>query len=246
MYMAVFTVYKKYIPGILAYVNIICCLIEYQMLRLISNKKEKLMKKLIAGSMAVLLSAPAFAGGQMYEQQTTSFLGWDILPYIAVRGGATYGNLNYNFNDTKESVTQNLYQARAALGLSMYSTARMEIEGSFFTKGKYTKGFGSMDNVEVTSNNIELMANTYMDLGKFHYIQPFFGLGAGLAFMKTEGNVPGYGVSKSDTNFSGMATLGLAMPFGCYTVDVAARYNYIDVQSGMHDFSGDIGIRYMF
>ena len=204
------------------------------------------MKKLIAGSMAVLLSAPAFAGGQMYEQQTTNFLGWDILPYVAVRGGATYGNLNYNFNDKKESVSQNLYQARVAMGLSMYQTARMEIEGSFFTKGKEKKGFGNVDNVEVSSRNIELMANTYMDLGHFRYIQPFAGLGAGMAFIKTEGKVPGYEKSRTNTRFSGMATLGLAMPFGCYSVDVAARYNYIDVASGMHDFSGDIGIRYMF
>ena len=204
------------------------------------------MKKLIATSMAVLLAAPAFAGGQRYEQQTTNFMGWDILPYVALRGGATYGNLNYNFNNAKESVTQDLYQLRAALGLSMYKTARMEIEGSFFTKGKDTKGFGDLDAVKVTSKNIELMANTYMDLGHFNYIQPFAGLGAGMAFIKTEGSIPGYGVSRNNTRFSGMATLGLAMPFGCYSVDVAARYNYIDVASGMHDFSGDIGIRYMF
>ena len=57
------------------------------------------MKKLIATSMAVLLTVPAFAGGNTYEQQTTNFMGWDILPYIALRGGATYGNLNYNFNE---------------------------------------------------------------------------------------------------------------------------------------------------
>ena len=204
------------------------------------------MKKLIATSMAVLLAAPAFAGGQMYEQQTTRFMGWDILPYVALRGGATYGNLNYNFNDTKKGVTQNLYQLRAALGLSMYETARMEIEGSFFTKGKERRDFGTIDNVEVTSRNIELMANAYMDIGHFRYIQPFAGLGAGMAFIKTDADAPGYDISRNNTRFSGMATLGLAMPFGCYSVDVAARYNYIDVASGMHDFSGDIGIRYMF
>ena len=204
------------------------------------------MKKLIAGSMAVLLATPAFAGGRAYEQQTTNFLGWDILPYIAVRGGATYGNLNYNLNDTKESVSQNLYQARAALGLSMYDTARLEIEGSFFTKGKAKKDFGDLNNVEVISENIELMANTYMDLGKFHYIQPFAGLGAGLAFIKTKADSQDISENRDNVRFSGMVTLGLAMPFGCYSVDVAARYNYIDVASGLHDFSGDIGIRYMF
>ena len=203
------------------------------------------MKKLIATSMAVFLVAPAFAGGQMYEQQPTNFLGWSILPYVTVRGGATYGNLNYNFNDTKESVTQNLYQARAALGLTMYDTARFEIEGSFFTKGKQNKNFG-LENVEVTSKNIELMANAYMNIGHFRYIQPFAGIGAGMAFIETKGSVPGYTDSKDNTRLSMMGTLGLDMPFGCYSVDVAARYNYIDVASGMHDFSGDIGIRYMF
>ena len=204
------------------------------------------MKKLIATSMAVLLTVPAFAGGQKYEQQTTDFFGWDILPYVAVRGGATYGNLNYNFNDTKKDVSQNLYQVRAALGLSMYETARFEIEGSFFTKGKATKKFGNIDNVDVSSKNIELMANTYMNLGHFHYIQPFVGIGAGLAFIETKASAAGIHKTDDNTGFSGMATVGLSMPFGCYSVDVAARYNYIDIESGMHDFSGDVGISYKF
>ena len=204
------------------------------------------MKKLIATSMAVLLAVPAFAGGNAYEQQTTSFMGWDILPYIALRGGATYGNLNYAFNDVKEHVSQNLYQIRTALGLSMYDTARLEIEGSFFTKGKEKKNFGTLDNVEISTENIELMANTYMDIGHFRYIQPFVGLGAGMAFIETREEYTGFSHSSEHTRFSGMATLGLAMPFGCYSVDVSGRYNYIDVSSGMHNFSADIGIRYKF
>ena len=204
------------------------------------------MKKLIATSLAVLIAAPAFAGGQKYEQQTTNFLGWDILPYVSLRGGATYGNLNYSIEGDKESVAQNLYQLRAALGLTMYETARFEIEGSFFTKGKERRDFGAIDNVEVTSKNIELMANAYMNIGKFHYIQPFAGIGAGMAFINTKAETVDASRKKDNTRFSGMLTLGLDMPFGCYSVDVAARYNYIDVASGMHDFSGDIGIRYMF
>lgn len=214
-------------------------------LRLISNKKEKIMKKLIATSLAVFIAAPAFAGGQMYEQQTSNFMGWDILPYVALRGGATYGNLNYRFNNEKESVSQNLYQARAALGLSVYDKSRIEIEGSLFTKGNKHKDFGDEKGVNVSSKNFELMANAYMDLWHFKYIQPFVGLGAGMAFMKTEATGT-YSISENKTKFSAMGTLGLGMPFGCYKVDIAARYNYIDVASGMHDFSGDIGIRYMF
>ena len=204
------------------------------------------MKKLIATSMAVLLSVPAFAGTYSYEQQTTNFMGWDILPYVALRGGATYGNLNYRFNGVKEDVSQNTYQLRTALGLAMYDTARIEIEGSFFTKGKESKRFGDIADVSVSNKNIELMANTYMNIGHFKYIQPFAGLGAGLAFVNTKGSSAAYSHSKDNTKFSGMATLGLEMPFGCYSVDVAARYNYVDVQSGMHNFSGDIGIRYKF
>ena len=200
------------------------------------------MKKLIAGSLAVLLATPALAGGQSYEQQTTNFFGWDILPYVALRGGATYGNLNYSFNDTKEAISQNLYQARVALGLSAYRTARFELEGSFFTKDTKNHGFGDVENVDITSENIELMANGYWDIGNYRYIQPFVGLGAGMAFITTKAN----DLSDDNTKFSGMATLGLAMPFGCYSVDVAARYNYIDIESGMHNFSADVGIRYMF
>lgn len=229
------------------------CLCKYcisfdriQSVEINQQQKEKLMKKLIATSMAVLLAAPAFAGGYAYEQQTSNFLGWDILPYVALRGGATYGNLNYSFNNAKESVSQNLYQARAALGLSMYDTARLEIEGSFFTKGNKHKGFGDIDNVSVSSKNIELMANGYMELGHYKYIQPFAGIGAGLAFIDTKASSEDYEIKRNNTRFSGMGTLGLAMPFGCWKVDIAARYNYIDVASGMHNFSGDVGIRYLF
>ena len=210
------------------------------------QQKEKLMKKLIASSMAVLLATPALAGGYAYEQQPTSVWGWEILPYMALRGGATYGNLNYNFNNVKEDLGLNMYQIRTALGLTMSDAARFEIEGSFFTKGKKTKDFGDVQNVNVSAKNIELMANTYMNIGHFKYIQPFAGLGAGLAFVDTKANVDGVSFSKDRTKFSAMGALGLDMPFGCFSVDVTARYNYVDVSSGMHNFSGDIGVRYMF
>ena len=83
------------------------------------------------------------------------------------------------------------------------------------------------------------------NLGHFNYIQPFVGLGAGMAFMNTEAKGT-YTRSEDNTRFSAMGTVGLGMPFGCFKVDVAARYNYIDIASGMHNFSGDVGIRYMF
>ncbi len=210
------------------------------------QQKEKLMKKLIASSMAVLLATPALAGGYAYEQQPTNLWGWEILPYIALRGGATYGNFNYDFNNVKEDLSLNMYQIRTALGLTMADAARFEIEGSFFTKGKKTKDFGDIQNVNVSAKNIELMANTYMNIGHFKYIQPFAGLGAGMAFVDTTASVGGESVSKDKTKFSLMGALGLDMPFGCFNVDVTARYNYVDVASGLHNFSGDVGVRYMF
>lgn len=229
------------------------CLYEYRILfdriqtvEINQQQKEKLMKKLIAGSMAVLLATPALAGGYAYEQQPTDFMGWSILPYIALRGGATYGNLNNVFNNVKEDLGMNMYQIRTALGLTMEDAARFEIEGSFFTKGKKTKDFGDVANVNVSVKNIELMANTYMNIGHYKYIQPFAGLGAGLAFIDREAEVAGVSSSKDNTKFSAMGALGLDMPFGCFAVDVTARYNYVDVASGMHNFSADVGIRYMF
>lgn len=204
------------------------------------------MKKLIATSMAVLIATPALAGGYNYEQQPTDLWGWSILPYFALRGGATYNNLNYKLDGAKEDVSLNSYQIRTALGLTAYDTARFEIEGSFFTKAHKTQDFGALQGVDVSARNIELMANAYMNLGTFKYIQPFAGIGAGLAFVDTTHRVAGVQKGKDSTNFSAMGTLGLSMPFGCFAVDIAARYNYVDVASGMHNFSGDIGIRYMF
>ena len=204
------------------------------------------MKKLIATSMAVLLATPALAGGYNYEQQPTNLLGWSILPYVALRGGATYTNLNYKLADIKEDVSLNAYQVRTALGLTMDDAARFEIEGSFFNKAYKTQDFGAGNPADISVKNIELMANTYMNIGHFKYIQPFAGLGAGLAFIDTAVRAAGVDHSKDSTKFSAMGTLGLSMPFGCFAVDVAARYNYVDVASGMHNFSGDIGVRYMF
>ena len=56
------------------------CLYDYSILfdrirsvEINQQQKEKLMKKLIATSMAVLIAAPAFAGGQGYKQETKNF-----------------------------------------------------------------------------------------------------------------------------------------------------------------------------
>ncbi|MCQ2574741.1 MAG: outer membrane beta-barrel protein [Alphaproteobacteria bacterium] len=197
------------------------------------------MKNFLTTSLLALVVMPVFAGEQSYYHEDA------FSPYMAIRGGATYSNATYNFNNIEEHIEDGIFQARAALGLSMYNKYRIEAEGSFFTDLKDTHDFGDMKNVKIKNKNIELMGNMYMDLGHFKYIQPFVGIGAGVAFLDTSIGTNTEN-SNANTRFSGMGTIGLAMPFGCFSVDIAGRYNYVDLESGMHNFSGDIGIRYMF
>ena len=78
-------------------------------------------------------------------------------------------------------------------------------------------------------------------------LRPFAGLGAGIAFtdVKRHGDlVPRH--SESKTRFSAMGTLGVTFDMERFAVDLAARYTYVDIQSGLHNFGGDVGIRFMF
>ena len=43
-----------------------------------------------------------------------------------------------------------------------------------------------------------------------------------------------------------MGALGVEFDMEYFAVDLAARYNYIDIQSGMHNVGADLGIRFMF
>ena len=52
--------------------------------------------------------------------------------------------------------------------------------------------------------------------------------------------------SESKTRFSAMGSLGVTFDMERFAVDIAARYNYVDINSGLHNFGGDIGIRFMF
>ena len=86
-----------------------------------------------------------------------------------------------------------------------------------------------------------------MEFGSYKIVRPFAGLGVGMAFadVRREGAlVPHH--SESKTRFAGMGTLGVTFDMERFAVDLAARYTYVDIQSGMHNFGGDIGIRFMF
>lgn len=52
--------------------------------------------------------------------------------------------------------------------------------------------------------------------------------------------------SESKTRFSAMGTMGVTFDMERFAVDLAARYTYVDIQSGLHNFGGDVGIRFMF
>ena len=202
------------------------------------------MKKIAISTLAVLIACPAFAGNY---GSGSSWQLFGLDPYIGLRGGASYTNLNYNYNDHKESMSDMVFQGRAALGLEICDTVRSEIEWSIYSKAKDSADFGTAGDVKVDTKLQTLLWNTYWEFGGYHVVRPFIGLGAGVAFADVKRDVPALGDhSESKTRFSAMGALGVTFDMERFAVDIAARYNYVDVQSGFHNFGGDIGIRFMF
>ena len=200
------------------------------------------MKKIAIPVLAALVACPAMAG----QHQNESF--FDSLdPYIALRIGAGYTNANFKFDGYKESFSDQEMHGRAALGLAMWChRARTEVEWSIFTKLKDDDMFGDQY-VKFHNKTQTLLMNAYMDLGDYQMIRPFVGFGAGVAFANQSIEVFGIGSQDNDqTRFSAMGTLGVTFDWRAFAVDMAFRYNYAAVNSGMHNFTGDIGIRYMF
>ena len=200
------------------------------------------MKNVAIPVLAALVACPAMAGQHNQE----SF--WDSLnPYMALRVGAGYTNLNYRYDGYRESLTDEEMHGRAALGLAMWcNRARTEVEWSMFTKLKDSETFGDT-NVNVDTKLQTLLMNVYMDFGDYKMIRPFFGMGAGVGFIEQSVVPTGAASFNNDKGgFSAMGTLGVTFDWRVFAVDMALRYNYTDVNSGMHNFTGDIGIRYMF
>ena len=202
------------------------------------------MKKIAISTLAVLIACPAFAGNY---GSGSSWQLFGLDPYIGLRGGASYTNLNYNYNNHKETMSDMVFQGRAALGLEICDTVRSEIEWSIFSKAKDTANFGTVGDVKVDTKMQTLLWNTYWEFGGYHVVRPFIGLGAGVAFADVKRDVPVIGDhSESKTRFSAMGALGVTFDMERFAVDIAARYNYVDIHSGLHNFGGDIGIRFMF
>ena len=200
------------------------------------------MKKVVISTLAVLIACPAFAG----PNQNSSWQLFGLDPYIGLRGGLGYTNVNVRHNGHKKSMEDMVYQGRAALGLEVCDTVRSEIEWSIFSKAKDNKHFGDQ-RVKVETKLQTLLWNTYMEFGSYQIVRPFIGAGAGIAFAKMDKKVDYVGKWSDDkTRFSAMGTLGVTFDWARIAVDLAARYNYVDIASGLHNFGGDLGIRFMF
>ena len=200
------------------------------------------MKKIVISTLAVLIACPAFARG--VGESSWQLFGYD--PYIGLRGGVSWTNLNYNYNNEKKSLGDVVFQGRAAMGLEICDTVRSEIEWSIFSKAKDSKFFGD-DNVDVKTKMQTLLWNNYMEFGDWRVVRPFAGIGAGVAFPNINTTVDGVDVGGfAKMRFSAMGTLGVSFDMEYFAVDVAGRYNYIDVESGLHNFGADLGIRFMF
>lgn len=200
------------------------------------------MKKVAIPVLAAIVACPAMAG----QHNQGSF--WDTInPYMGLRVGAGYTNHNYSFNDKKESLTDEEMHGRIALGLSMWcNKARTEIEWSMFTKMKDDDTFAGT-RVKVDTKLQTLLMNAYMDLGDYQMVRPFIGMGAGVAFADVTRDVVGVDSHKHDqTRFAAMGSMGVTIDWRLFAVDMAFRYTYADINSGLHNFGGDVGVRYMF
>ena len=201
------------------------------------------MKKLAVSALAVVLAYPAFAG----QQSEPAFTVMGLDPYIALRAGLGSNNLNYSFNGKKETSSDLDFRGRVAMGLDICDTVRSEIEWSLFSKAKDTKNFGDIKDVKIESKLQTLMWNSYWEFGDYQMIRPFVGMGVGMGFSDVTRR--GDTIAKrhqEKTRVAAMGALGMTFDWQVFAVDVSARYNYVDVRSGMHDFGGDIGIRFMF
>ena len=204
------------------------------------------MKKLAVSTLAVLLACPAFAGIN-HPDQGSSWQMWGLDPYIGLRGGMSYSNLNYKYDGNKESMTDYIFQGRAALGLEVCDTVRSEIEWTYFGKLSDSESFGASGGIDVEAKMQTLLWNSFMEFGSYKIVRPFVGLGVGMAFadVSRHGDLVSQH-SESKTRFAGQGSLGVTFDMERFAVDVAARYTYVDINSGMHNFGGDVGIRFMF
>ena len=162
------------------------------------------MKKLALSTLAVLMACPAFAGIN-HPDQGSSWQMWGMDPYIGLRGGMSYSNLNYKYNGNKEAMTDYIFQGRAALGLEVCDTVRSEIEWSYFGKLSDSERFGDAGSVDVEAKMQTLLWNNYMEFGAYKIVRPFVGVGAGIAMtdVKRHGDlIPRH--SKDETRFSAM------------------------------------------
>ncbi len=205
------------------------------------------MKKLAVSTLAVLLACPAFAGIN-HPDEGSSWQMWGMDPYVGLRGGMSYTNLNFKYDGNKESLTDFIFQGRAAMGLEVCDTVRSEIEWSYFGKLSDQEYFGTTaGNIDVKTKMQTLLWNNYMEFGSYEIVRPFAGLGVGVAFTSTESSGDLVPYNKEDkTRVSAMATMGMTFDMERFAVDVAARYTYVDIESGLHNFGVDVGIRFMF
>ena len=202
------------------------------------------MKKIAISTLAVLIACPAFAGN---PRDGSSWQMWGYDPYIALRGGIAFSDTDYRFAGTKGSMTDTTLQGRVAMGLQMNKCYRTELEWSIYSKAKDSASFGFANDVTVKTELQTLSMNAFMDLGSYQMIRPFIGLGAGAGFSKISRD--GTGViahSQDKVGFSGTGIMGMTFDMEQFAVDIATRYTYVDVQSGLHNFGADIGIRFMF
>ena len=89
------------------------------------------MKKLAISTLAVLIACPAFA--MNHPDQGSSWTMWGMDPYVGLRGGISYTNLNYSYDGNKEAMTEAISMVKT--GQVTYAVRDTEFDGNDIHEG---------------------------------------------------------------------------------------------------------------
>lgn len=199
------------------------------------------MKKVI---FAMLLTTAAFPAMAQDAER--------VAPYIALKGGVSWQRFDYSIGNRDESFKDYSYQGRVAVGMAVMRSMRAEVEASLYKESTDKLRYANADLADLKLNLQTYLLNVYYDLGRYNHVQPYIGIGAGVARTKLKGSTTIGGTeidlkTKSDTRFTAMGTVGIAVSINEHiALDIGARYNYIDFQEDMHMLGADVGVRISF
>ena len=94
---------------------------------IINFERVRQMKKIAVSALAVLMACPAFAGIN-HPDQGSSWQMWGMDPYVGLRGGLSYTNLNYKYDGNKDDK-----QVKKGITLTDFDETILSVDGDEIT-----------------------------------------------------------------------------------------------------------------